>query len=118
VFLLIFSLQTFAGSIIIVDYYVEKAAYLKNCENTLRTAMKCNGKCQMFKKLKQTEQDEKFPEKKFGFKQQDLSSRSFFLILGDITVTNFTFYPSFNSAVALLPNGDIFHPPSGVRIII
>jgi hypothetical protein len=116
--MLIFSLQTFAGSIIIIDYYVEKAAYVKKCENKLRTAMKCNGKCQLFKKLKQAEQDEKFPEKKFGFKQQDLSSRSFFLILGNTSVSYFNYYPSFNSTVTLLPHGEIFHPPSDAGIII
>jgi len=51
ILLLAFVSQTFAGPFIMLDYFVNTAAYAKNCINKARPKMHCNGKCQAMKKI-------------------------------------------------------------------
>ena len=52
-------LQSFQRALIIGAYYFDTASYAAHCENKDKPAMHCNGKCQMIKKLKQADHQEK-----------------------------------------------------------
>jgi len=48
--LLAFSAQTFSSPFILLDYYVNTAAYARKCVNKAKPKLQCNGKCQVMKK--------------------------------------------------------------------
>ncbi len=50
-----FAAQTFSMCLIVPDYYSNKTAFVKKCENKARPQLLCKGKCQMLKKLKEEE---------------------------------------------------------------
>jgi hypothetical protein len=82
ILLLAFVSQTFAGPFIMLDYFMNTAAYAKNCINKARPKMHCNGKCQAMKKIQEEERKEQQnAEEKAASKVQVLSSRSFFSLL-------------------------------------
>lgn len=111
--MLAFVSQTFAGPFIMLDYFMNTAAYAKNCVNKARPKMHCNGKCQAMKKIQEEEKKEQqnSERKTEGKFQQVLSSKSFFLQIPatDITITKATeseiTYPLTDIAYAF------FHPP-------
>ena len=79
VLLFAFTTQTFSRGLVLVNYYTNTAAFVKNCENKVKPKMHCNGKCQMMKKMQQEEkQDQQNSERKTVNKMDVLSSRSFF----------------------------------------
>ncbi len=80
ILLLAFVSQTFAGPFVMLDYYLNTAAYAKNCINKARLKMHCNGKCQAMKKIQEEEkkQQQDAERKAEGKMQQVLSSKSFF----------------------------------------
>jgi hypothetical protein len=64
-------LHTFSGWLVVADYYVNTNSYAKNCENKARPKMRCNGKCQMMKKIAAVEKEEKEkPEEKSNNKSE------------------------------------------------
>lgn len=113
VLLLAFVAQTFARPFIMLDYFVNTAAYAKNCVNKARPAMHCNGKCQMMKKIQEQERkDQQNSENKAQAKmQQVLSSKSSFCsvkIFSTVIQNKFVLQNincTFDKAVS------IFHPP-------
>jgi hypothetical protein len=79
IILLAFVTQMFSGQFIRLNYYLNTAAFTKNCENKAKPKMHCNGKCQIMKKLQQEEkQDQQNAERKSTNKIDILSSKSFF----------------------------------------
>ena len=66
--LLMFFAQTFSRYVLVADYYVNRSAYAANCVNKDRPWMKCNGRCQLCKKLDRQDnnQDKQTPERKSG----------------------------------------------------
>ena len=114
ILLLAFTAQTFNRTVIILDYYTNKTAFIKNCENKARPLQQCNGKCQMMKKLKEEEKkDQQNPERKLVNKNEVASSESYFANVQIKSINNTksfqlllsTGYPAYRSY-------DIFHPPS------
>jgi hypothetical protein len=104
--------QTFGQLLIVADYYINTGSYAKNCENKNRPQLKCNGKCQMMKKLKGEEKkDQQNPERKITFKNITLSSKSFFGAVHSVGLSLQIFYPFLNTAVLIDRTTDIFHPP-------
>ena len=66
--------QSFDRVLIVADYFARTSAYAKNCENKKKPQMRCQGKCQMMKKLEQQEKDnQSFPERKLENKQEVLA---------------------------------------------
>ena len=62
-----------------LDYVVNTAAYAKNCINKQKPKMRCNGQCQVMKKIQEEERKEKEEsERKAESNAQVLSSKSFF----------------------------------------
>lgn len=111
--LLAFLAQLLSRPFIMADYYINTAAYAKNCENKAKPKLHCNGKCQMMKKLKQEEnKDKQNPERKADNKEEVLSANSFYTTLAPkfqvkIEVT----YPVSAGDKAVDMPRSIFHPP-------
>jgi hypothetical protein len=110
--LISFVAQTFSQTFIVADYYINTAAFAKNCENKAKPKLKCNGRCQMMKKLKQEEKkDQQNPERKINRKNITISSRSFFATV-QVVSCHFTIsFPVANSGIPTGRSSDIFHPP-------
>ena len=69
--------QSFDKVLIVADYFARTSAYAKNCENKKKPQMRCQGKCQMMKKLEQQEKDnQSYPERKMENKQEVLACES------------------------------------------
>jgi hypothetical protein len=112
-FLLIsFMAQTFSQAFIVAGYYLNTAAYAKNCENKNKPKLKCNGSCQMMKKLKQEEKkDQQNPERKITYKIITISSRSFFATV-QVFLYHFNIaYFTAGTSNSIDRSCDIFHPP-------
>jgi hypothetical protein len=109
-----FITQTFSRFVIQLDYYSNTASFEQNCENKTKPAMHCHGKCQMLKKLRAEEKkDQQNAERKPGYKNEVISSRSFF--------ATYVHYRSggndhlggyYIPCLPVIEPADIFHPPS------
>ena len=77
-FLLIaFVCQTFSNGWVMVEYYTNTAAFAKKCENKVKPALHCNGKCQMMKKIQADEsKEQQMPERKMENKIELFSCSS------------------------------------------
>lgn len=115
IFLLIaFAAQIFSKAVIVIDYYTNTASYAKNCENKIKPALHCNGKCQMIKKIQEEEKkDQQNPERKSDYKNEVASSKSFFangLLKKPLTTNTYSTY--FKTLFPIGAHADIFHPPA------
>lgn len=114
ILLLAFIAQTFSGPFIRLDYFINTAAYAKNCVNKAKPKMHCNGQCQAMKKIQEEEKKEQQnSEKKSEIKIQVLSSKSFYPTVssGIILISKIKkIFPASN-ADSIDRSLDIFHPP-------
>jgi hypothetical protein len=113
ILLIAFAIQTFHRGGIVVSYYLNKDAYSKDCVNKAKPVLKCNGKCQMAKKiLEEQKKDEQAPERKLENKFQVIWLKSNFLSYSAKDNDLFrTFTAYLESPVPLVPVLAIFHPP-------
>lgn len=112
ILLLAFVSQTFAGPFILLDYFVNTAAYAKNCINKARPKMHCNGKCQAMKKIQEQEKkDMQDAQRKAENKLPVLSSRSFFCSVKIISRVIKNNYPLRNIKYTSDRALAVFHPP-------
>lgn len=104
--------QTFSRTAMVGGYYLNKAAYLRNCENKAKQQLHCNGHCQLLKKMKQEEKkDAQNPERRSSGKADVLSSKSYFAsvyFLPPVKKRCFTDRPV--ASVVGRP-ATVFHPP-------
>jgi hypothetical protein len=110
--LIAFALQTFSKSIVVADYYTNTAKFAKLCINKSKPSLKCNGKCQMAKKIKEEDQKEQNTDTvKKGIQDAPLSSKSFFAAISFLpnqAIREFCIYVSKNP---IKLSFSIFHPP-------
>lgn len=114
IFLLAFATQVFNRYFVMADYYVNTAAYAKNCINKAKPKMHCNGKCQMMKKMQEEEKKEQQDSnKKTENDVNVLSSKSFF---ATVPFSKKYFvkktYPILPAPKETKRSFEIFHPPS------
>jgi hypothetical protein len=114
-FLTIFFVQTFSNGFIIGDYYANTASYQQNCINKARPKLLCNGKCQMMKKLQETEKKEQESNNSNGGnKNENISSKSFYPNLFNpqliFIISTEKISPASQGNVIKCAL-DIFHPP-------
>lgn len=111
--LVAFLAQNFNKVFILADYYANTQAFAKNCENTDKPEMHCNGKCQMMKKMKaEDKKDQQAPERKVQ-NEITLSSKSFFATIPHFENTsNELIYPELQSPKEIKMPHTIFHPPT------
>ncbi len=115
IFLLSFIAQIFGSTIVLAKYYSNKAPFIKNCINKNKPQLKCNGKCQMMKKMAEEEQKEKDDlEKKSGLKISVLSTKSFFnnKVADAIAINSNLSYHQFQVQSTTDRSFSVFHPPS------
>jgi hypothetical protein len=105
--------QSFTRSILIADYLVNIETYQKNCENKAKPMLHCNGKCQMFKKIKKQEGNNQnsMPIPKFNQEELVLSSKSFFPSIEQAILLNQLVYSYYKGTNPSNYQGSIFHPP-------
>jgi hypothetical protein len=113
--LAVFLVQSLNKSFIIADYYVHTVKYEKNCGNKARPQLKCHGKCQMMKKLKQEEKkDQETPERKSENKGEvpfSLGDYSVILAIpANFIIKNKRMSPQ-SEGTCLDRSIEIFHPP-------
>ncbi|HTD93497.1 MAG TPA: hypothetical protein VK644_06785 [Chitinophagaceae bacterium] len=105
--------QMFGREFYYVDYYMDSAAYAKNCVNKARPKMHCNGKCQLMKKIQEQEKkDQENQEHSSVYKVQVLSSRSWFADGNFFLPTSYL--RAHSSLIADSPvdrPSSVFHPP-------
>ena len=105
--------QTFNQAVIVLGYYVNTSSFAKNCENKVKPIMKCKGKCQMMKKIKETEQkDQQNPERKLENRNEVVSSKSWFpyvRIRIDLFETHY--YSFYHRSLLRGTYSETFHPP-------
>jgi hypothetical protein len=105
---------------IVVDYYLNTSAYSKNCENKAKPILKCNGKCQLAKKILQKQkQDEQTPELRLENKNQVICFKTYFAMLLSQKINIPAEYPRYPVTLlnSVLLKG-IFHPPCLVISIV
>ena len=112
-FLVSFLIQTFSSNLLVVNFYANQKYIAANlCLNKNRPEMKCCGKCQLTKKLKQEEnKDRQNPERKLENKEEVISSRSFFSTIEINWKIIKRFYPVYNEDSFSLYSCTFFHPP-------
>ena len=107
--------QTFDRDFVVADYYTNTEVYAKYCVNKSRPLLHCNGKCQMFKKLKEEDKkDNQNPERKSEIKNDlTLSANSFPQILIPLPVVIDITEKSIAACEGefLKRSYAIFHPP-------
>ena len=114
VLLIAFAIHTFSRVMIVFDFYANQQAIAATlCENKDKPVMKCNGKCQLSKRLmSQEKKDQQNPERKAENKQEDISSRSFYSSLSAIGSSNTVLWQkSRDYGKPVHRSFSVFHPP-------
>ena len=114
ILLIAFAVHSFNSVMIVFGFYANQSRIAATlCENKDRPVLKCNGTCQLAKKLKQQEKKEQqFPGQKWDNKQEDLSSRSFYSTVTNLTVTGLVkSYGNGSEGKPVHRSFAVFHPP-------
>ncbi|MBN8877344.1 MAG: hypothetical protein J0I32_07345 [Sphingobacteriales bacterium] len=115
ILLLAFLGQTFNQGFYYVGYVINKAEYMRNCENKYRPMLHCDGKCQLMKKIQaqQKKEQEQYPEMKLAAKAEVISSKSSFLLtVPQICITVEREYESGDTGAPVDRASSFFHPPN------
>lgn len=118
VFLAALMVQVFSSAWIMADYHVNQIKYARYCINKARPQLRCNGKCQVMKKLQEEENKAgQNPGRKCGNKNELVYAyRSFFSTVEKIGIIqkgqNDT--PFYQDAVVKGCLISIFHPPKEI----
>lgn len=109
---LIFLGQTFRQPVIFISYQVNKDVIIKTlCENRDKPELKCNGKCHLKKKLKESSEKEKSDKNSNSIEKVELfvtvsnALRSFPILLNNE-------YISGRQELVLQPATPLFRPPA------
>jgi hypothetical protein len=105
--------QTFSQGFIVASYYINTGEFAKNCENKDKPKLRCNGKCQLMKKINQQEKKEQqqYPLRKMSYKNIVISSRSFFATILVMGFDSKIAYTLLNITNTVDRSSGIFHPP-------
>ena len=109
-----FAAQTFQQAVIVLDYYVNTAAFAARCVNKEAPQMKCKGKCQMVKKLQEEQKkDQQVPERRLENKTETLLADHFFAVpQPSLYVLKRLSHPVTRQGLPTPPPPAIFHPPA------
>ena len=118
--LLIFFAQAFSRCLLVADYFVNTASYAANCINKDRPWMRCNGRCQLCKKLHQQDkaEEKQAPDRKSGGERNESPISCVSLIdfsaPGGIVISE-TKFPERRAGSPVRMPRNFFHPP-GYRL--
>jgi hypothetical protein len=112
--ILAFGAQSFSQGIMLLDFYINQSYIAANkCVNRYRPMLHCNGQCQLAKKIKQQEQKEQQnPELKLTYKNEVISSRSFFTSASLPLPVFHQSYPTDPGSRTTDRSFAVFHPPA------
>lgn len=105
-------LQSFSRTLVMADYLVNLEAYKEKCINKVRPKLNCNGKCQLYKKINQQDQNKDLQAPIYNQTDFVLSSKTFFpsLLLHAVEQNrSFPLYACQFEASNFIDS--IFHPP-------
>lgn len=108
--------QVFAGFILKADYAINRAIYIQSCINKDKPVLKCNGKCQLGKKILAAEKEQQRAAEKgsyqFNFSVEILCNKIFIPSLNELAELNNTlkFHDSITDELIGHYHA-IFHPP-------
>jgi hypothetical protein len=114
ILLIAFAVHTFNRVVIVFGFYANQQEISATlCENKDKPILKCEGKCQLAKKLQaQEKKDQQNPERKAENKPGDISSRSFFSSISAFNLINAAQWEkSRDSGKPIHRNNAVFHPP-------
>ena len=106
--------QTFDQGFCYVGYIINKAEYMRNCENKYRPMLHCDGKCQLMKKIdaQRKKDEQQAPELKLAAKSEIISSRSSFLLIAPGLITDIIReYGTEDTGTPVDRAFSFFHPP-------
>lgn len=109
-----FAIHTFNRVVIVFGFYAnQKTIAVTLCENKDKPILKCEGKCQLAKKLlAQQKKDQQNPDQKVEHKPEVLSSRSFYSVLsGSMTAEVTRVYEKEPVGKPVHRSFTVFHPP-------
>jgi hypothetical protein len=115
ILLLAFLGQTFNQGFYYVGYAINKAEYIRNCENKYRPMLHCNGKCQLMKKIQaqQKKEQEQAPEMKLAAKAEVISSKSSFILTAPLAyIAVKREYQTGDKGMPVDRPSAFFHPPN------
>jgi hypothetical protein len=115
ILLIAFLGQTFDQGFCYVGYVINKAEYMRNCENKYRPMLHCNGKCQLMKKMEaqRKKEEQQAPELKLAAKAEIISSRSSFLLNAPGVIINISReYAMQDPGTPVDRASSFFHPPN------
>ncbi len=108
--------QVFAGFILKADYAINRAIYIQSCINKDKPVLKCNGKCQLGKKIMAAEKEQQRAAEKgsyqFNLSVEILCNKIFIPSLNEMGELNnpLKFHDSITDELIGHYNA-IFHPP-------
>jgi hypothetical protein len=112
--LIAFAVQTFSRVVIVFGFYAnQKTIAATLCENKDKPILKCEGKCQLAKKiLAQEKKERQNPDREAEYKPEVLSSRSFFSVLSGSIITEVArVYEKEPFGKPIHRSFTVFHPP-------
>lgn len=115
VFLIAFSAQIFSKAVIVVNFYANQAYIAKTlCINKANPKMRCCGRCQLSKRLKQEDnKDSQDPNRKMEKGNEVISSKSFFASYQfHNTPGDHAYFPIFQAGKSVDRSLAVFHPPT------
>lgn len=115
VFLIAFSAQIFSKAVIVVNFYANQAYIAKTlCINKADPKMRCCGRCQLSKRLKQEDNKERQnPNLKIEKGNEVISSKSFFASYQFQEVNaGVDVYPDYKAHKLVDRSQAVFHPPT------
>jgi hypothetical protein len=117
-FIFIFSLifQTFTGYVVLAEYALNQRAYIQKCVNKVKPILKCHGKCQLAKKINQSEgNQESRGSGKVTKPPEVISSKFSFATLNIfLIISKKSIFGSDSSDLVCRSLNSIFHPPKVV----
>lgn len=116
ILILLLLAQTFSQWLIVLDYQINKDYIARVlCENKNRPKLKCNGKCQMMKKLAEEEKQQQSSELRAGNQSLIVSASAHFATLQKPTVSETLIeYQELPVPHTVTRSYAIFHPPATV----
>ncbi|MCH5718517.1 hypothetical protein [Niabella hibiscisoli] len=112
ILLVVFAAQSFGNVWLWVDYKINLEKYAKNCINKARPMLKCNGKCQLAKKIQEEEtKKQKEAEKAAPKIDYSLSSKHFFPAIHHVALIVPRYFYIQGSATEIKMPRSVFRPP-------
>lgn len=112
-FISIFMTNEMSKPLLWVDYSINLEKYKQACINKAKTQMKCNGKCQVMKKMHNNKESKNTdaPPQKPKTEEHVLSSKSFFPFIKSISTFSNSIYSSQIKSYSFLYFSTFFQPP-------